>query len=470
MSVVATTLRGRREIARRTQECGSQTPEEVLGQMLEPWIPLTGTKRAKPKPWVKLGIPESQVFQAVVPITQSNRNGQPQTFFLEAVQSTNVRAEDRIIDLLKLDINKQALACVAASPRPMMESLIGMMAKLGTRVGLAEPAPAALYRAGTYYRKAPHGSKLSIRFFLGPRQAIGVVASGSQTLFWHIFDLPPGEETVAILAAYSTLWMIIRHCGITPPIDLVVVHGRSELTLTQDAGVFRERTGARLIRCPEPSYDVGAAAMGVALTNAPYDVDGHDLAREITPAMTVSDVFPWGEVAPPSYLPLPLSPCYLCSLSPFAVAVSSCRRDIGRATRDDRTGALLHGPEKLEAQNPCHRGAAGAEAASYPLNSCNRRQADIASTGKLRACHAPYNVEKSVTPFLTTTRTYEELLNRCLVLSVNADREQTQAIHRLQREAQTLEGLISRSGRTIIRLHQNAQRLVKPIAVVNPYA
>ncbi len=178
----------------------------------------------------------------------------------------------------------------------MMESLIGMMAKLGTRVGLAEPAPAALYRAGTYYRKAPHGSKLSIRFFLGPRQAIGVVASGSQTLFWHIFDLPPGEETVAILAAYSTLWMIIRHCGITPPIDLVVVHGRSELTLTQDAGVFRERTGARLIRCPEPSYDVGAAAMGVALTNAPYDVDGHDLAREITPAMTVSDVFPWGEV------------------------------------------------------------------------------------------------------------------------------------------------------------------------------
>jgi hypothetical protein len=42
----------------------------------------------------------------------------------------------------------------------------------------------------------------------------------------------------------------------------------------------------------------------------------------------------------------------------------------------------------------------------------------------------------------------EELLNRCLVLTVNEDRAQTQAIHRQkQREAQTLEGLL-RAART----------------------
>jgi hypothetical protein len=52
------------------------------------------------------------------------------------------------------------------------------------------------------------------------------------------------------------------------------------------------------------------------------------------------------------------------------------------------------------------------------------------------------------------------LLNRCLVLSVDEDREQTQAIHRMQREAQTLEGLLKREERRdIVRLHQNAQRL-----------
>jgi hypothetical protein len=101
----------------------------------------------------------------------------------------------------------------------------------------------------------------------------------------------------------------------------------------------------------------------------------------------------------------------------------------------------------------------------------------IASTGKDpttgKLATQQYRVEGPVMMFLTTTPIDidEELLNRCLVLSVNADREQTQAIHRLQREAQTLEGLMKRQeGRELIRLHQSAQRLLKPIAVVNPYA
>lgn len=75
--------------------------------------------------------------------------------------------------------------------------------------------------------------------------------------------------------------------------------------------------------------------------------------------------------------------------------------------------------------------------------------------------------------FLTTTSAEidEELLNRCIVLSVDEDREQTRAIHRLQREAETLEGMLAREERQqILRLHRNAQRLLKPLRVVNPYA
>ena len=51
--------------------------------------------------------------------------------------------------------------------------------------------------------------------------------------------------------------------------------------------------------------------------------------------------------------------------------------------------------------------------------------------------------------FLTTTAIEidEELLNRCLVLTVDEDREQTRAIHRIQREAQTLEGLLAKRRR-----------------------
>ena len=66
--------------------------------------------------------------------------------------------------------------------------------------------------------------------------------------------------------------------------------------------------------------------------------------------------------------------------------------------------------------------------------------------------------------FLTTTAIDidEELQNRCLVLSVDEGREQTQAIHRLQRESRTLEGLLAarQEQRHCSPLHQNAQRLL----------
>jgi hypothetical protein len=75
--------------------------------------------------------------------------------------------------------------------------------------------------------------------------------------------------------------------------------------------------------------------------------------------------------------------------------------------------------------------------------------------------------------FLTTTAIDldEELLNRCLVLAVDEGRAQTQAIHKKQREAQTIEGLLAKREREeIVRVHQNAQRLLKPLFVANPYA
>jgi len=75
--------------------------------------------------------------------------------------------------------------------------------------------------------------------------------------------------------------------------------------------------------------------------------------------------------------------------------------------------------------------------------------------------------------FLTTTAVEvdEELLNRCLVLTVSEDREQTRRIHKLQRSRQTLEGLLERQDRDqVLKVHQDAQRLLKPLLVANPYA
>src|SRR6185312_14543939 len=50
-------------------------------------------------------------------------------------------------------------------------------------------------------------------------------------------------------------------------------------------------------------------------------------------------------------------------------------------------------------------------------------------------------------------------------------RQQTQAIHAAQRARRTLAGLTARMARErIVKVHQNAQRLLEPLAVVNPYA
>jgi len=120
----------------------------------------------------------------------------------------------------------------------------------------------------------------------------------------------------------------------------------------------------------------------------------------------------------------------------------------------------------------------GAHSASYALKLLQSEGVlTIASTGKDpatgRLLTHQYRVEGPVMIFLTTTAIDldEEMLNRCLVLSVNEDRAQTQAIHRVQREAQTLEGILQRRDRsTILAVHRNAQRLLKPVFVANPYA
>jgi len=120
----------------------------------------------------------------------------------------------------------------------------------------------------------------------------------------------------------------------------------------------------------------------------------------------------------------------------------------------------------------------GAERASYALKLLQSEgELSIASTGKDptsgRMLTHEYRVEGPVMIFLTTTAISidEELQNRCIVLTIDEGREQTQAIHRIQRELMTLEGLInSERKKQVLKLHRNAQRLLRPLKVVNPYA
>jgi energy-coupling factor transporter ATP-binding protein EcfA2 len=120
----------------------------------------------------------------------------------------------------------------------------------------------------------------------------------------------------------------------------------------------------------------------------------------------------------------------------------------------------------------------GVRQAAYALKLLQSQgELTIASTGKDpvtgQLVTQEYRVEGPVMLFLTTTAIDidEELLNRCLVLTIDESREQTAAIQTRQRQARTLDGLLARARTAdVLAAHRAAQALLRPLAVVNPFA
>ena len=116
--------------------------------------------------------------------------------------------------------------------------------------------------------------------------------------------------------------------------------------------------------------------------------------------------------------------------------------------------------------------------ASYALKLLlSEGELSIASTGKDPETGATttlhHTVSGKVSLFLTTTEVEfsdEELQNRCLVLTVDESSTQTSLIHKQQRFARTMQGVIQRKqAKKIQSLHHNVQRVLKPYVIVNPF-
>jgi len=93
-------------------------------------------------------------------------------------------------------------------------------------------------------------------------------------------------------------------------------------------------------------------------------------------------------------------------------------------------------------------------------------------TGKQKA--EAYKVNGPTSIFLTTAHPEAldyETRNRFVILTVDESQAQTRRILERQRWADTLEGLLASEKRAaVIRRHHNAQRLLAPLRVVNPFA
>jgi DNA primase len=181
--------------------------------------------------------------------------------------------------------------------------------------------------------------------------------------------------------------------------------------------------------------------------------------------------------------------------APLAIVVQSSSA-AGKSTLMDKVLSLMP-PEDvrhysaISGKSPFYLGTAnlkhrilsiaeeeGARRASYALKLL---QSDgflsMAATGKDpesgRMVTHDYRVEGPVMLMLTTTAidVDPELLNRCVVLTVDEEAGQTAAIQAAQRVGRTLPGMqAARERAAIAALHRNAQRLLAPVAVVNPHA
>jgi hypothetical protein len=181
--------------------------------------------------------------------------------------------------------------------------------------------------------------------------------------------------------------------------------------------------------------------------------------------------------------------------TPLAIVVQSSSA-AGKSTLMDKVLSLMP-PEDvrqysaISGKSPFYLGTAnlkhrilavaeeeGARRASYALKLLQSDgHLSMAATGKNaetgRMETHDYRVEGPVMLMLTTTAidVDPELLNRCLVLTVDEEAGQTAAIQQAQREACTLAGIQAKRERSAIEaLHRNAQRLLQPVAVVNPHA
>ncbi|MDA8160017.1 MAG: hypothetical protein M0T76_04765, partial [Desulfobacteraceae bacterium] len=92
-------------------------------------------------------------------------------------------------------------------------------------------------------------------------------------------------------------------------------------------------------------------------------------------------------------------------------------------------------------------------------------------TGEMRT--GENTVEGPLMVFITTTQAEidGETASRFLFVSIDESREMTEKILAKQREAHTLQGMMHRLKSTdITRKHKNANRLLRPVKVLNPYA
>jgi hypothetical protein len=152
-----------------------------------------------------------------------------------------------------------------------------------------------------------------------------------------------------------------------------------------------------------------------------------------------------------------------------AIASLAPPEEVLRFTRLTAQTLYYQKPDSLRHKMVVIEEEKGVEDAAYALRILQSAKRLSLSTAAGKGDARTREVKGPVSLFVTTTRTDldEETAGRFVTLSVDESKEQTQAILAAQRNA---EARHPEERDRLLLLHQNAQRLLAPVAVVNPYA
>jgi hypothetical protein len=246
---------------------------------------------------VAVGFPALRVFFSTRPVRNANRDTPAEALLYEVLQSPNVLIDDMAVEVIRAEPGKRQLASIVSCRKKYVAGILEILKADGVRPFRAEPGPCALVRAAEHQRRAPRRSKTALRIVLGKRQGLAVVVTGSLVVLWRFFNLPAGGEPSAICSAIRSMQTLIGHCGIDSPVDVVLIHGRSELRTPLEADDLRERVGVPVIWSEGPELDDRAKAYGLALGCLAQHTEGaFDLSRSMKPRLSLREIFPWAEV------------------------------------------------------------------------------------------------------------------------------------------------------------------------------
>jgi hypothetical protein len=292
VSQVASTPLGSSEIAHASEPYEPDKLAETITRLIAP------LSRSRKRPCsVTLGLCPRRVFYSTRPTRVESAPAEAQTLLREVLQSPNVCIDEMTVEMQTSEFGKIKLASVVSCRTEYLAGLLKILKKCGVRPLRTEPAPLALLRAGAQRRRTRR-STIAIRLFLSDHEAIAIVTAATTCVLWKSFSLPKGRELPTICSSIRSCQAMAARCGIDSQPDVAIIHGRQDLREALLAEDFAKKAGLPVVCCDGPELNGEAVAYGLALSSLSQQAgQGLNLSRSLTPAPSLWQIFPKGELA-----------------------------------------------------------------------------------------------------------------------------------------------------------------------------